>query len=330
MTPHTTKYWSVCVASCANTAISELTGVQIALIPLGDPDILYTSVYRGFFIFFMSRLTSKEKISDVVSLVLEHHKESRRSFPWRETDNPYHILVSEYMLQQTQTERVIPKYTVFLKKFPTIRALARANKKEVLTLWSGLGYNRRAVALHAAVKIIAAKHSGKVPSEKEQLLALPGVGDYTAAAVLAFAYSKPIIVIETNIRTVILHHCIRRKREVEDRVIACFVEQVLQEMISREVSPRTGYSAMMDYGAHLKSEGVRVNERSRHYTKQGKFEGSVRQARGALLRFFVAAERGVSEKSLRNIHTRHIDKGLAGLIADGLIEKRRGYYYLTE
>ena len=275
--------------------------------------------------------SSKEKISNVVSSVLAHYESGRRLFPWRETTDPYHILVSEYMLQQTQTDRVVPKYVSFLKKFPDVTSLASALRKEVLALWSGLGYNRRAVALHNAASMIVAEYGGRVPETTEELLTLPGVGGYTAAAIRAFAYDQPVVVIETNIRTVVFHHCVRNKRQVVgDEVIRFFVEQLLRDVVARKVAPRTFYSAMMDYGAYLKSQGVRTNERSKHYTKQSKFDGSVRQARGALLRHFVAAEKGVSEKQLHTLDATRVNEGLAGLLADGVVEKRGKYYYLAE
>ena len=278
----------------------------------------------------MPPLSSKEKISTVVSHILAYYKNNGRLFPWRETTDPYHILVSEYMLQQTQTDRVVPKYSSFLQKFPSVASLSRAMRKEVLALWSGLGYNRRAVALHNAAKMIINVYDGDIPQTKEDLLTLPGVGEYTAGAILAFAYNKPVIVIETNIRTVVLHHCVRKKKKVGDDVIGFFVKQLLQNAIKRKVAPRDFYSAMMDYGTHLKAQGVRTNPRSKHYTKQSKFDGSIRQARGVLLRHFIAIEKGVTEKQLHNLNTNRINEGLTGLLAEGVIEKRGKYYYLAE
>ncbi|MCY4577242.1 MAG: A/G-specific adenine glycosylase [Candidatus Kaiserbacteria bacterium] len=273
---------------------------------------------------------AKEKIGTTVSRVLAYHEKERRSFPWRETVDPYHILISEYMLQQTQTERVVPKYVSFIERFPEITSLASAARKEVLALWSGLGYNRRAVALHNTAKMVVAVYDGVMPKTKEALLSLPGVGEYTAGAVLAFAYNKPVTIVETNIRTVVFHHCVRKKGVVSDTVISYFVEQLLQTACNRGIAPRIFYSAMMDYGSYLKSQGVRTNVRSKHYTKQSNFAGSVRQARGALLRHLIAADRGVSKKQLQMLPVVRIDDGLAGLLADGLVEKRGKYYYLKD
>ena len=277
----------------------------------------------------MTSQISKEKSSNVLSKILLYYKNNQRAFPWRETTDPYHILVSEYMLQQTQVDRVVPKYISFLKKFPNTTALASTTKKEVLTLWSGLGYNRRATALHNTAKILVAKHKGVVPEDKETLLTLPGIGEYTAGAVLAFAYNKPVVMIETNIRTVLLHHYVQKKKEVTDKAISIFVEHLLQHALEQKVSPRIFYSAMMDYGTHLKSQGVRTNTRSKHYTKQSKFDGSIRQARGALLRLLINAEKGVSKKQLQTVQAKRINEGLTGLLTEGVIEKRGKYYYVT-
>ena len=291
---------------------------------------LYFSRSAEGFLYFCFMYSSKEKIGDVVSLVLSYYRDHGRLFPWRETSDPYHILVSECMLQQTQTDRVIPKYNSFIKKFPNIWFLASADRRDALAVWNGLGYNRRAVALHDAAKMITEVNGGIVPRAKEDLLTLPGIGDYTAGAVLAFAYNDPVVVVETNIRTVVFHHCVRKKKEIEDNVVYFFIEKMLLHAVDLGVSPRVFYSAMMDYGSHLKSVGVRVNRRSRHYVKQKKFNGSVRQARGTLLRFFLTTKKGVSDDRLKFFGTQRIKEGLSGLISDGLIEKRGKYYYLAE
>lgn len=278
----------------------------------------------------MLHKNQKRKISDALSQVLLHYKNNKRTFPWRETTDPYQILVSEYMLQQTQADRVIPKYISFIKKFPKVTTLASSTRKEVLTLWSGLGYNRRAIALHSAAKMLVDQHNSTVPKEKETLLTLPGVGEYTASAVLAFAHNKPVIVVETNIRTVLLHHALQNMKEVTDETVGIFVKQMLQNAIEQKVSPRMFYSAMMDYGAHLKAQGVRTNTRSKHYTKQGRFDGSVRQARGALLRLFINTEKGISQKQLQTAGAKRINEALPALLTEGIIEKRGKYYYLAK
>src|SRR5690606_19684362 len=141
------------------------------------------------------------------TLVYEHYKtRGRHSLPWRLTRDPYAILVSEIMLQQTQADRVIPKYTSFLKKFPTVESLAGAKQADVLREWKGLGYNRRGLNLKRAAQSLVRDFKGVVPRETSALTSLPGVGPYTASAVQAFAFNIPSIVIETNIRTVYIKH----------------------------------------------------------------------------------------------------------------------------
>jgi A/G-specific adenine glycosylase len=196
----------------------------------------------------------------------------KRDLPWRRTRDPYHILVSEVMLQQTQAGRVVPYYQAFIKQFPTAKALANAPLMSVLKAWQGLGYNRRAKYLYESAKIITEKGFGE---------RLPGVGPYTRAAVEAFAYNKPGIFIETNIRTVFIHYFFPRHKKVSDEKLLPLIEQALKKS---KMEPREFYSALMDYGTHLKRSGVHVNARSKHYVKQSRFEGSSRQLRGAIMR----------------------------------------------
>ena len=140
-------------------------------------------------------------------IVLCHYKKhGRHHLPWRKTKNPYRILVSEIMLQQTPVDRVLPKYQEFLKQFPSIKKLAAASLGDVLRAWQGLGYNRRAKYLHQCAAVIIYDNGGIWPRTVNELQALPGIGPYTAGAVMAFAYNQPIPIIETNIRTVYLHH----------------------------------------------------------------------------------------------------------------------------
>jgi A/G-specific adenine glycosylase len=208
-----------------------------------------------------------------------YKKHGRHDLPWRKTNNPYRILVSEMMLQQTQVSRVIPKYRVFLKQFPTIQALAHAPLKDVLALWQGLGYNRRAKFLHDCAKVVVHEYNRSLPTDLETLCRLPGIGPYTAGAVYVFATNKPEVIIETNIRTVFLYHFFSKKKQVFDREILEYVERTLDMK-----NPREWYWALMDYGAHLKTKGIRTHRNSKHYTKQSKFKGSNREVRGAILR----------------------------------------------
>ncbi|MDP4020514.1 MAG: A/G-specific adenine glycosylase [Candidatus Adlerbacteria bacterium] len=200
------------------------------------------------------------------------------------------------MLQQTQVERVVPFYTRFIRQFPTTQKLAKAPLSKVLKAWSGLGYNRRAVYLWRSAEILSKKSSG-LPSGAQSGPAgqtfsqgisascLPGVGPYTAAAVEAFAFNKPTVFIETNIRTVFIHHFfhshILENMRISDKEILPLVEKALKKS---KMPPREFYWALMDYGTLLKKQGIKLNSRSLHYNKQSKFEGSYRQLRGQILR----------------------------------------------
>lgn len=213
------------------------------------------------------------------TLVLKHYREhGRHDLPWRKTHDPYRILVSEIMLQQTQVDRVIPYYTVFLKRYPTARALAAAPLGDVLTLWQGLGYNRRAKMLHQAAQAVVREHKGQVPIDVGALERLPGIGPYTARAVAAFAGNQDVVFVETNIRTAAIHHFFPHG-SVEDTQLTPILERALPKGNARE-----WYSALMDYGSYLKRQGIRLNSRTKGYVKQSTFKGSNREVRGALIR----------------------------------------------
>ena len=210
-------------------------------------------------------------------IVWAHYRRyGRHDLPWRKTKDPYKILVSEVMLQQTQVERVKPFYKDFFERFPTPGALAKAPLSEVLKSWQGLGYNRRAKMLHLAAKEIA---KNGMPASVTELEKLPGIGPYTARAVATLAFNQDAVLLETNIRTAILHHFFAHKKNISDRQVSKKLERLLPKGRGREWN-----LALMDYGAHLKQSGIRINPRSKHYIKQTKFTGSSREARGAILR----------------------------------------------
>lgn len=216
--------------------------------------------------------------------VVEHYRGHGRDLPWRRTRDPYAILVSEVMLQQTQVPRVIPKYEEFLASFPTVLDLARATIAEVLCVWQGLGYNRRALALQKAAQSIVTDHSGLVPDSPALLRALPGIGPATAAAVCVFSYDRPLVFIETNIRAAYIHFFFQECVSIPDAAILPLVELTLD----RE-QPRDWYYALMDYGAWLKRSRPNPGRRSRHHTMQTPFAGSHRQLRAEILRLLLAA-----------------------------------------
>lgn len=262
--------------------------------------------------------------SDVWSFYKKH---GRHTLPWRKTRDPYRILVSEIMLQQTQVDRVVPYYKAWFKVFPTIHVLAKAPLKDVLRAWQGLGYNRRAKMLHETAKIISKNHNGVFPKTYEALTALPGVGAYTAGAVLAFAFNENGVFVETNIRTVITHHFFSKKKQVDDAQVYA----VLQK-ISPQGSARQWNWALMDYGAHLKRSGVRVNAKMKGYVKQKKFQGSAREARGAILKALstgVMSTHAVSHVLGKERKTQ-VKEQIALLIQEGLIEGKDGLFWLPE
>ena len=254
-------------------------------------------------------------------------KNGRHTLPWRKTRDPYKILVSEVMLQQTQVERVIPFYNSFVTKFPTLSSLSNGPLSDVLRAWQGLGYNRRAKMLWKAAQEIEARHGGVVPRSVTELEALSGVGPYTARAIAAFAFNADVVFVETNIRTVVMHHFFPKAKKVSDEKIEEVVKRALPRGRARE-----WYSALMDYGSHLKSSGVRLNVRSKHYTKQKPFKGSAREARGMILRSL--AKKSTTETVLISLGSKtrihQLQAQLQNLVAEKLVTKRGSRYSLGE
>ncbi|MDR3571613.1 MAG: A/G-specific adenine glycosylase [Candidatus Pacebacteria bacterium] len=253
--------------------------------------------------------------------VLGYYKSNGRSdLPWRKTTDPYKILVSEVMLQQTQVPRVIEKYKSFLKRFPTVRVLARSDLGHVLKEWNGLGYNRRGKYLHDAARAIAGKHAGVFPKDVAELRALPGMGPYTASAVRVFAFDLPDILIETNVRTAYFHHFFKDKKEIRDVDLIPIAAKAADGQ-----DPREWHWALMDYGSYLKRSGIRANAQSKHYVKQSRFEGSLRQVRGEILRQLHEGSRTRSNLvTATGFDLVRIDTALAGLERDGLLKREKG------
>lgn len=248
--------------------------------------------------------------------VLSYFKEHGRDFPWRQTRDPYKILVSEVMLQQTQTERVLVKYNEFLKLFPSWRALSDATPADVVKVWMGLGYYRRAFNLHKAARGVCLDYGGKPPRTVDALKRLPGIGDYTAAAVATFAFGEVAPMIETNIRSVYLHVFFSGVSGVSDREVLAKVADTIYAK-----DPRAWFYALMDLGVELKKRSKGINKRSKHHARQSKFEGSQRQVRAAVLKC-VVEQPEVHEKELRKLLTydaRKVAKALSDLKSEGLI-----------
>ncbi|MCE5251419.1 A/G-specific adenine glycosylase [bacterium] len=230
----------------------------------------------------IKKLTPK-KIHEFRDNIYHNYSLSPRIFPWRETTEPYHIVVSEFMLQQTQVERVITKYISFTEMFPDFTALAEASLLDVLRAWQGLGYNRRAQSLRETAIRVKRDYYGILPSEPEILETFPGIGRYTAGAIAAFAFDRPVVFIETNIRSVFIHSFFADCAGIKDSDIIPLIEITLD----RE-NPRRWYYALMDYGAELKKTYKNPARKSAHYQKQSSFIGSNRQIRGAIIRSLTA------------------------------------------
>lgn len=265
-------------------------------------------------------LAKTPRLTSFRSVVWGYWRENgRHELPWRKTTDPYKILVSEMMLQQTQVSRVLPKYKSFLRKFPTARALAKAPLSAVLKEWSGLGYNRRAKYLHDAAK--TSIHNNYPIG----YLLCKGVGPYTRAAVKVFAFNEPDVLLETNIRTAFIHHFFPRKRAVTDKKLLPFAAAA-----ARGQDPRTWYWALMDYGTHIKRLHQNPSRRSAHYGVQSKFEGSLRQVRGAILKLLIDGSHG--DKALAqklSFDGKRIRDALHGLALDGLILSEKGSWRIA-
>jgi A/G-specific adenine glycosylase len=258
-------------------------------------------------------------------LVRQKGHELYRRMPWRDNTDPYFVLVSEMMLQQTQVDRVIPKFNQFIERFLTVQTLATASLAEVLTLWNGLGYNRRAKFLHDAAKKIVADNSGHIPMTFDELTHLPGVGPNTAGAILAYGYNIPTVFIETNIRTVYFYHFFDDSQAVNDTQLRTVVEETIDTN-----NPREFFWALMDYGASLKKQGVGNIKRSSHYKKQSALKGSLREVRGSIIRILTQGDR--DELVLKEIlqADERFEKALSGLIQDGLVVRTKAILHLTK
>jgi len=252
------------------------------------------------------------------------------------------------MLQQTQVARCLLKYPEFLKKFPTVETLAKAPLSEILKVWQGMGYNRRALALKRMAEKVMTEFNGKIPHERHALESLPGVGSYTAGAVRAFAFNEPEIFIETNIRRVFIHHffslgCFAPKLKswlgnptskslgsetpklVSDREILAIIEVTLDR--SR---PREWYWALMDYGAQLpKVTEVNSSTQSKHYVKQSTFKGSLRELRGKIIRALSKKPEDLVALKRACDNDKRTEEALDALIKDKLVKYEKRKYQLA-
>lgn len=255
-----------------------------------------------------------------------HYQAARSHLPWRQNFDPYQIMVSEIMLQQTQVDRVIPKFVAFIQAFPTLTALASAPTSQVIRLWQGLGYNRRGLNLQKAAIQILSEFQGRIPQTREELLTLPGIGPYTAAAILTFAFNQPVMVIETNIRTVFLYHFFPDHYQVEDGMLTPLIEATLDQH-----RPREWYSALMDYGSYLKQIMPNPNRRSQHYVKQSPLVGSNREVRGKILK--VLAQQPLDHQQLFwevGVTKERFETALQQLMTEQFIQNTKGIITLID
>lgn len=255
-----------------------------------------------------------------VDIVRQFYRANRRDLPWRKTTNPYKILVSEIMLQQTQVARVEKKYPEFLRAFPTVHALAKAPAADVLRVWQGMGYNRRALALKKTAEIIVREYRGKISNDPTLLEKLPGIGPYTARAICTFAFNQSEVFIETNIRRVYIHHFFSLGHSVSklinDKELLPLIEATLDHK-----DPREWYYALMDHGAQLPKQMKNPNRKSAHYTKQSKFKGSNREARGMILRLLAVHTAMTKNTLAKNVAEEKLGPSLVALETEGFIKK---------
>jgi A/G-specific adenine glycosylase len=261
----------------------------------------------------------------------------RGAYPWRQTRDPYAIWVSEVMLQQTQAARVVPAYRSFLRRFPTVRALAAAPRRDVVAEWEGLGYNRRAVWLSNAARTIVRDHGGRIPRTEDELLELQGVGTYTASAVASMGFGEPVAVIDTNVRRVVS----RVHLGIEGHEVPASEVWALADAWLDRDDPGMWNQALMDLGREVcrpkphcevcplarvcrfRLSGAVARRGPR---RQGPFEGSTRQVRGAVVNALrshhwltlahLASETGFARD--------RVDTAVENLAVDGLVEVEAG------
>ncbi len=316
----------------------------------------------------MTNTLTQTSITQFQHKILSWYEHHQRALPWREVpfgisfqdvipecaydERAYRILVSEVMAQQTQLSRVIPKFEAWMQTFPTLQSLAEASVSDVLRSWSGLGYNRRALNLQRTAKMIVTEYNGIWPKTLDGLKKLPGIGDYTAAAVACFAFGQQVAVVDTNVRKVILLeffcHCEPAKPEKQslehnsdcrasaksDLASLAMTQQELQHLADQLLPQTDAYhwnQALMDYaGAELKAEKIAI-------PKQSRFIGSKRYYRGKILKVLLQQANKLSVLQLAQQlgdGTSQMDsivlKGvLQELERDGFIKQARGYVMIT-
>ncbi|MFW6245403.1 MAG: A/G-specific adenine glycosylase, partial [Fibrobacterota bacterium] len=277
-----------------------------------------------------SKKYNPDSCSDVKAFrkqILSFYNQNGRDLPWRKDFDSYRIFVSEVMLQQTQVERVRSKFILFVEEIPDFESLARAGMNTIYPLWQGLGYNRRALALRNAALMIVDQHKGILPDTPEELVRLPGIGPATGASITAFAYNKPVVFLETNIRTVLIHHFFPDHDRVHDRDLFKTAEKVLDRR-----NPRIWYSALMDYGTVLKKEVGNLSGKSLQFKKQSPFKGSNRQLRGAILKMLNETGSVSMDKLTEKVNRPYgqVIDAVNALVKEAMVREKSGVYSLME
>jgi A/G-specific adenine glycosylase len=270
-------------------------------------------------------IENKIKLDAFKKTVWDYYRSHFRSMPWRSDTNPYYVMVSELMLQQTQVQRVLVKFDEFIQRFPTIDDLAKATLSEVLETWIGLGYNRRAKFLKQSADIIVNDLQGQFPKTLVDWIKLPGFGKNTASAVLVYSQNEPLLFIETNIRTVFIHHFFGDELSVHDTDI----EALVRATVDTE-NPREWYWALMDYGTFLKKEHGNLSRKSSSYATQSKFEGSFRQKRAKVLKEIVNRKVVSFDELLQftNYSSEILTTAIEKLVEEKFIAGERGQYWV--
>ena len=267
----------------------------------------------------------KPAVTQFKKIIWSFYLNHKREMPWRKTRDPYKILVSEVMLQQTQVSRVLKKYPQFIEAFPDVKSLAKAPLKRILSVWQGMGYNRRALALKNIADSVTKEYGGVIPDDPILLENLPGIGKNTAGAIVAFAFNKPVVFIETNIRRVFIYHFFKNRHSVHDKDILPLIGETLDRK-----NPREWYWALMDYGSALSKTVVNPNKKSRHYAKQKPFKGSNREVRGLIIRILLKKGSLPPTQLKAHIDRPELRKNLNDLVREGFLKKQRNAYSLAD
>jgi A/G-specific adenine glycosylase len=260
---------------------------------------------------------------EFIQLVWDYYYQHKRPMSWRDNTHPYWVVVSEIMLQQTQVARVLEKFPVFIEQFPSFEVLAESSLGEVLQAWQGMGYNRRAKYLWQIAQKVIQEYDGILPDNPSLLVNFPGIGKATASSIVAFAYNKPTIFIETNIRRVYIHHFFSRLENIADNDLLPFIERTVSQD-----NPREWYYALMDYGTYLKTQIINPNRKSKHYTRQSVFEGSNRQIRSQIIKLLLQGPKTLPQIQ-DIIRDNRVQDNIVSLLKEELIQNEKDYYTIS-